>query len=783
MRGGEFFRPDRGLMRLGRLKLAVLVLAVAAALLAPTFPRTSGTLNLAGIAAPATVTRDGRGVPRIRAADWDGAFFALGFVHAQDRFFQMELMRRAGAGRLAEMLGPPALDTDRHMRRLGLYKLAEAQAAAASPELKKRLDAYAAGVNAWIGDTSWPRTVEFLALRHTPEPWRPADSLVWGKLMALRLAGNWRTERLRLDMLGKLTPEQVAFLWPPYPGDAPSAFPGMPGGSGLAAFPDMDWDPRAAGAPGTASNAWALAGPHTSTGKPFLANDPHLEFQAPILWYLARLETPKGVLAGATVPGVPFLLIGHNGRVAWGFTTTGADTEDLIIETPAGPGAYRTDAADGAAAFTVREEVIRVRDGAPETLKVLETPDGPVITEDGGGRPVTLSAPYLEPGDRTPEALLALNAAATKTDVAAALRLFHAPVQNILYATTAGDIGMITAGRLPRRVRGGGQVPLVRIQGPVGHDGYLDPSVLPRYANPPGGVLLNANNKVTPPGFPFAIAADWPPPYRARRLADLLAGDMPDPAAPQMDIHSAGAEELTAFAFAQLDDATRRRSLVRTLERWDGAMDRRQRAPLAFMFFALNLKRAIFADDLGDLIDRWHGLRIQAVVRALTAGQAWCDDRGTADKAETCADAVIRALDQTARDLMGLDRERGRTALWGDVHVARFEHPVFRHLPLLRDLTAVAAATDGGNDTLNRGAMWLGRLDAPFAHRHGAGLRAVMDLGDLEASRFVIATGQSGNPLSPRYRDLIGLWRDGGGLTLDAIPAGSGDVLKILPKH
>ncbi|HBT42511.1 MAG TPA: penicillin acylase family protein, partial [Rhodospirillaceae bacterium] len=192
--------------------------------------------------------------PRIRADNGDSAFFALGFVHAQDRFFQMELMRRAGAGRLAEMLGAPALDMDRYMRRLGIYRLAEAQAKAASPELKSRLKAYADGVNAWIDETAWPRTVEFLALRHTPEPWRPADSLVWGKLMALRLAGNWRTERLRLDMLARLSPEQVDFLWPPYPGDAPTAFPGVPGGgSGLAAFPALDWDPRSAGAPGTAS--------------------------------------------------------------------------------------------------------------------------------------------------------------------------------------------------------------------------------------------------------------------------------------------------------------------------------------------------------------------------------------------------------------------------------------------------------------------------------------------------------------------------------------------------
>jgi penicillin amidase len=796
MRRVEKF-PENGCgMRRPRLKLALLAalaaaVAVPAALLATTLPKTEGTLSLAGPSQGVTIVRDGHGVPTIRAETWDDAFFALGFAHAQDRFFQMEMMRRAGAGRLSETLGPGTLDMDRYMRKLGLYKLAEAQAASAPPKMTARLKAYAAGVNAWIGETSWPRTVEFLALRHTPEPWRPADSLVWGKLMAVRLAGNWRTERLRLEMLKTLTPEQIAFLWPPYPGDAPTAYPALPQPQGLAAapvrWPGMGWDPRSAGAPGTASNAWVLSGERTATGAPVLANDPHLEFRAPILWYLARLETPAaaengGVLAGATVPGVPFMVIGHNGAAAWGFTTTGADTEDLIVETTAGrPAAYRTDGARGTAEFRVRGEVIKVRDAEDEILKVLETPEGPVIT-DAGGRPVTLSAPYLDVDDRTPEALMALNEAKTAAEVADALRLFHAPVQNVVYATRSGDIGMIVAGRVPKRLRGDGSLPLVRTQGPVGTAGYVAPSLMPRYANPPGGVLLNANNKVTPAGFPFGIAADWPPPFRAIRLAELLTGSRPDPVAPQTDIQSAAAPGLIALAFGQLTVAQRRRSLVETLARWDGAMDRRARAPLAYMYWALNLKRALFADELKDAFARWHGLRVLAQQRVFTEDRAWCDDVSTPDRVETCADAVVRALDRTTEDLAGLDRELGRTAQWGDVHVARFEHPVFSHIPLLADWAAVETATDGGNDTLNRGAMWLGRSQAPFQHRHGAGLRVVIDMADPEASRFVIATGQSGNPLSPHYRDLIGIWRDGGALRMKKTQNGPGDVLKIVPK-
>lgn len=789
MRRGEFFPQDGCAMRRSRLKLIlpaalVTVLAVPLVLHFSTLPKTEGTLTLAGIARPATVIRDDHGVPTIRAGNWNDAFFALGFAHAQDRFFQMELMRRAGAGRLSEMLGPGTLGTDRYMRKLGLYKLAEAQAATAPPVLKTRLKAYADGVNAWIDQTTWPRTVEFLALRHTPEPWRPADSLVWGKLMAVRLANNWRTERLRLDMLAKLSPDQVDFLWPPYPGDAPTAFPAVPGAAGLAAFPDMNWDSRTQGAPGTASNVWALAGTRTATGAPVLANDPHLEFRAPILWYLARLEGPDGVLAGATVPGVPFMVIGHNGHAAWGFTTTGADTEDLIVETTVdgSPLTYRTDGDGGTAEFRRREEIIQVRGADPETLQVLETPDGPVITDAGEGRPVTLTAPYLDIDDRTPEAMMALNQARSAEDIAAALRLFHAPVQNVMYATRTGDIGMITTGRIPERRRGDGRVPLARVQGPVGHAGYVLPSLMPRYANPPGGVLLNANNKITPPGFPFDIAADWPPPFRARRLAEMLAGDKPDAVAPQGDIVSVTARDLIPLALGQLDHAAAQGPDALALVRWNGKMDRHQRQPLIFMTWALGLKRAIFADELGDaLFDRWHGLRARAIARALTEDRRWCDDVGTSDRVETCADAAVRAFEESARALREMDRNLGRTAVWGDVHVARFEHPVFTHLPLLAGWTSIEIATDGGNDTLNRGAMWLGRKVAPFQHRHGAGLRAVFDLGDPDASRFMIATGQSGNPLSSRYRDLIEIWRDGGYLTMGP-QTDLGAVLKILPK-
>ena len=753
--------------------LAALVLflaaavALGAAVLGATLPKTAGEFTLPGLERPIVVARDRHGVPAIRGETADDAAFGLGLAHAQDRFFQMELMRRAGAGRLSEMLGVATLSTDRFMRRLGLYRLAEAEAETAPPELTARLAAYAAGVNAWIRQAGWPWTPEFLLLGHAPEPWRPADSLVWGKLMAVQLGNNWRTERLRLDLLQRLSPEQVDFLWPPYPGDAPTVFPDrIPGRSGLAGMPgmpqiDWDWDPRSHGAPGTASNAWATR--EAGRGAT-VANDPHLEFRAPVLWYLARLEWPGGLLAGATVPGVPFLVVGHNGHVGWGFTTTGADTEDLIVESASG--------------LQEREERVPIKGGEPEILTVQETPEGPVI-DHAGGLPLTLSAPYLEPGDTTAQALLALNGARSAAEVEAALRLFRAPVQNVFYATGAGDYGFRTAGAVPVRKRGDGRVPLVRAQGPVGRAGFIPFEAMPALRNPPGGAVMNANNKVVGPDYPHLITHDWEAPFRARRLSALLAEGAGDPAI-LMDIVSEGALALLPAALAQLPEAERP-ALAKALAAWDGAMDRGRREPLAYVLFALELKRAIFADELGDAYTRWHGLRVRAVLRALTEGPHWCDDGATADRRETCADAVRNALAATEIRLKEIDARLGRAALWGDAHKARFEHPLFSKVPLLDRLTTLEIATDGGNDTLNRGAMWLGMADRPLAHRHGAGLRAILPLAAPDAAAFIIATGQSGNPLSPHYGDQLETWRDGGTLTLGPA-AKDARILKLLPK-
>src|SRR5438874_4864570 len=350
---------------LGVVLLLLLVLGGGFYLyLRSSLPQVEGRIAVHGLKAEVTIARDADGVPLITAADDEDAAFGLGFAHAQDRLFQMELMRRSGAGRLAELFGAQAVDTDRQMRILGIYRLAEAEVPRLSEPVRRGLEAYTAGVNALLTSRSGALPPEFLLLRSNPEPWRPADSLVWGKLMDLLLAGNYRGELARARLARTLSAEELAFLYPEYPDDAPTTLAAL-----AAIYRRLPLDrlysalPPAVG-PIYASNNWVVDGAHSTSGKPLVANDPHLPFGAPGFWYLARLKTPEREIAGGTVPGTPFVVIGHNDQIAWGFTTTGSDVEDLFIEKldPADPGRYLV--PGGSAAFGSREETIAVH-GAP----------------------------------------------------------------------------------------------------------------------------------------------------------------------------------------------------------------------------------------------------------------------------------------------------------------------------------------------------------------------------------------------------------------------------------
>lgn len=778
--------------------LAFLTVAALAGWLLGTLPKTSGEIAVLGLGGPAEISRDAQGVPHIRAGSSEDAAFALGYAHAQDRLWQMEITRRVGAGRLAEVVGEPGLPSDRFMRLLGLYRLAERQAKTLSPQVAQALQAYAAGVNAWISGHRGFLPPEYALLRLDPEPWQPADSLVWIKLMAARLSGNWRDELLRARLSRVLTEDQLKALWPAYPDSGPFSLAAS-GPGVLPSAADLDRlagaDPQPPGVPKGASNAWVLGGERTDTGKPILANDPHLGFQAPVIWYLARLEAPGLEFTGATAPGMPFPIIGHNGRIAWGMTSIGTDMEDLFIErlVPGDSSRYQT--PDGSLPFVVREERIGVRDNPDTTLTVRSTRHGPVISDLIGPSetPETVlafSAVYLdEAADRgTPEALYGISRAGDWESFVEASRLIGAPQQNVFYADVAGNIGFIAPGRVPLRKSGRGRMPAVGWTGEADWAGFVPFDALPRAFNPSAAAIVNANNPPVGGDYPYFLTDDWAAPHRARRILELLAAQpkqtVQSTAGIQLDSVSLLAADLLPLMMRQMDPASERdRRALDLLRAWDGTMSRRRPEPLLFTAWLRELSRALYADELGPFSEDYRGLRAEFVARALgEPGGPWCDDVATAEK-ESCPALAGRAL---ATALDGLAADLGPeidTWRWGDVHRSTFRHPVLSRLPLLDRFVDLTIPADGGDDTINRGSSAIGRNIQPYAHIHGAGLRVVFDLADLERSRFMIATGQSGNPVSAHYSDLLGPWRDGASFTIEMEPAKEQqrEILRLVP--
>jgi penicillin amidase len=733
-------------------------------------PQVDGEIDVAGLGAPVAIVRDRFAIPHIEARTPLDASFALGFVHAQDRLWQMEFQRRLGAGRLAEILGAQALPGDRFMRTLGLYRLAEASLAHLEPQSVAWLEAYAAGVNAFLHSRTGPLPPEFLILRHQRlEPWRPADSLVWLRVMALDLATNFRDELTRARLARRLSAEQIADVWPTYPESAPVTLVEL-----ARALP---WDELAAalppGAPGgIGSNAWVIGPARSTTGAALLANDPHLGLQAPGVWYLAHLRAAGLELVGATLPGVPAVVLGHNGAIAWGVTNTGADTQDLFVERvdPEDPARYLT--PDGPAPFERREELIAVQGAAPVALTVRATRHGPVISDllpdaaamFGADRAVALAWSALAEDDLTLETLLNVGRAQNWQEFVAALREVGAPMQNVHYADTSGHIGFIAPGRVPIRANGDGRWPVPGWTGEYDWQGWIPFDALPRMLDPADGVLFNANNRLVPPDYPYLLTADWEAPHRARRLARLLERDAFGPAdfaAMQADVLSLLAQDLLPIMLAAAPSGPAAADALARLEAWDGAMRADAAEPLIFAAWYRELSRLIYADELGDMFDRFWHVRPQFMERILTERQVWCDDIRT-ERAETCADLAAAALDAALLDLTRRFGDDPTAWRWGAAHTARMRHPVLGDQPFLSSLFDIEIATGGDSVTVNVGHFDPRNEQRPFASTHAATFRAIYDLADLDRSRFVTATGQSGNPLSRHWRDLTQLWADGG---------------------
>jgi penicillin G amidase len=775
------------------LALIIVALFAGYAWLFSSLPKTSGRIMVAGISQPVEIIRDARGIPYIQAGSEADAFYALGFVHAQDRLFQMDFTRLIAQGRLSEVIGPKTLDSDRFIRMLDLVGQAEATLQSLEPEYRRMLDAYAAGVNAFLAEHSGAWPPEYVLLQRTPEPWQPRDSLLWAKLMTLQLSGNWRGELLRARLAKQWSPAMLEQLWPSWPTDRATTL----ALADLYRTLDLEGLAKALPAPlgpSQASNEWVLAGARTSSGKPLLTNDPHLGLNAPGQWYLARIEAPGLKLVGATAPGAPAVVLGHNGQIAWGFTTTNADTWDLFIERldPDDPSRYLT--PDGSQPFTTRTETIKVK-GQPDSIVTFRaTRHGPVLSDVSTAahamtepkQVIAIATPSLQVTDRTPAALFNMNRAKDWTSFVAALRDWQGPMQNIVYADRDGHIGFYSPALLPRRPNGDGWLPQPGWTGEHDWNGFVPFEKLPHALDPPAGRFLNANNRVVPDDYPVFITRDWDSPYRAWRIADLIDArqthDRESMAEILRDDVSLFAREVLPRLRALTPSGNEERRALAMLQGWNGRMDRLRPEPLIFNAWMRELTRSLLAEAVGDQAKDLLGEYPAMIDAALDGTSPFC---AAPTARRSCAEHVSAALSRALGNLAkayGSDMTRWR---WGEAHYAPFRHQVFSRIPIIRDLVGFRVPTDGDFFTVNRGAGRAGDPDNPFEHVHGAGLRAIYDLADLDESQFMITPGQSGNPLSQHWGDLAQDWANGRHFSLAADRArlqSSGAVLILAPR-
>ena len=769
-----------------RLVFALIVVATLAGayLFYRAMPTYSGAEKLPGLSAEARVWRDAYGVPHIFAASMDDAARVLGYLHASERLFQMEIQRRVGQGRMAEIQGADLLGVDKFIRTLGFYREAQASFSSLSPWAQKRLMAYADGVNAFLESHKDALPPEFLLAGDRPEPWTPADSLVWGKLLSLQLSNNYKLEALRAHLSQKLGAEQTGWLFPAMQPNAPiTTRPVIDANHALdESVPERIGD--LVGIRRGASNEWVVAGSRTVTGKPILANDPHLELGAPILWYLARIVTPEASVRGATVPGGPIVLLGQNDNIAWGFTTADTDVQDLFIETvdPSDPSKYLT--PDGPKAFDKREETIHVKDGADVKLTVRTTRHGPVLSDVSAdlasiaepGKAVALAFTGLGDRDTTAEAMMRLDAARNWGEFLDALKLYQTPTQNIVYADVSGDIGFFSPGLVPVRKSGDGLTPADGASGAFDWIGMIPFEQLPQLHNPEIGFAFNANNANVPIDAEPMFGRDWEEDFRARRIQEFFdtidRHSLETSAAMQADHLSLAAKDFQPF-IARIKPADERaRQAQALLMGWNGVMDKDRAEPLIFAAFLRSLHRNLLEEKTGMKLEAMGPFAATALIALMRDHPSWCDAGGKPDP--DCSGALGRALADGLALLVkrnGADMSQWR---WGAEHQALLQHKVYSHVPLLDRISDLSIASSGGFYTLDRGGGFETDPDKPFARTHGPGFRGLYDLSDPEKSRFMITTGQSGHIFSRHYGDFVPLWNVGKSITL----TGSEEELK-----
>jgi penicillin amidase len=789
-------------------------LALAYYLASQSLPDYDGAWTVEGLSGPVEIVRDTHAVPHVLAAEDRDAFFGLGFVHAQDRLWQMMLLRRTAQGRLSELFGAETLPIDELMRALDLNGLARTAAERLAPETRTALEAYSAGVNAWL------RIVQEEALgRGAPEyflfeariaPWVPADSVAIQSLLALQLTDKAALETLRARLSLRLPEERLRDILPDAAGapvlglpEYTALFPGARFAAATPEEPRHPLDPVLPPGYAGASNAFAAEAGRAAGGAPLLAADPHLMLTAPSVWMLARLDLADGSVIGGTMPGLPLVLVGHNGSVAWGVTSSYLDDQDLYIErlNPENPGEYLT--PSGFRPFVTRETVIAVKDAPGETRTLRWTRHGPVIpgnhfgvaTVTPEGHVASLAWTGLAEDNTSLDAGLRLMRARSVEEAREAVRAHVAPSLNLVVAD-ADTVAQQLTGAMPARQLGHtsrGRLPSPGWLAANDWQGSLPFEDNPAVIDPPGGIVVNTNNPVTAEPFPRHVSFDWGDSYRILRAERLLNGrqyhTLQSFIDTQTDTVSETARVLLPLIARDLwysgqpaseDPAERRRQVaLERLANWNGEMSEHQPEPLIYAAWIRALQRRLAIDRLGafvDLVAKPNPVFIERVFRDVDGAGEWCDVVQTT-RVETCTEKARLALDEALVELTEDYGPRIESWRWGAAHQALHLHRTLGGVPGLRTLVNIRQETPGGDDTLLRGEMPATGPE-PYLNVHAAGLRVVFDFADPDASVFIIGTGQSGHPLSRHYDDLAGRWRRGEyiPMSLDVTLARAGSV-------
>ncbi|MES0861084.1 penicillin acylase family protein [Ruegeria sp. SCPT10] len=807
----------------GLILLVLAAIGLIYYLASQSLPDYDQTLEVQGLSAPVEIIRDTANVPHILGETDPDVFFGLGFAHAQDRLWQMTVMRRTAQGRLSEIFGARTVPIDKLLRRLDLYGLAHRSLDAQDDYTKAALRAYAAGVNArlsQINEDALGRGAPEMFLFNAPvSPWQPGDSIAVIKLMGLQLSGHLQDEVLRARTSLMLNdPARLADILPDVPGAGIAAlpeyadlFPGLPQYAAGTEMPDTPLSPFPKRGLAGASNAWAAAPARSASGGTLLANDPHLGFTAPGIWYLAHLGLENGGVIGATIPGIPAVMSGRSDQLGWGLTSSYLDDQDLHIEqlNPDNPEEYLT--PDGYKEFRTRPSIIEIKDEAPITLTLRWTENGPVLpgshydleTVTPPGHVVSLSWTALSPNDTSMTASMGLMNANSVSEAIETAELFISPSQNLSLVDT-DTIGMKLIGAMPQRDlrnQSKGRIPTPGWIEANRWQGRLPYANNPEFVSPIGGLLGNTNNKIIDRPFPNHVSYEWGDTQRVHRWERLMQSrevhTRDSFIEAQLDTVSFTARSLLPLIGADLwftgesapegTPERQRQIALSLLADWNGEMNEHLPEPLIYAAWLRALQIRLVADELGPLASEYKHVQplfIERVYRDIDGASVWCDVRQSAP-VETCTDMARLALDDA---LIWIAENYGRaleTLRWGDAHQATHDHPVLGEVPVLRYFVNIRQSTSGGDNTLLRGRT-SGEGPDPFQNVHGAGYRGVYDFADPDSSVFITSTGQSGHFLSRYYDDQAQLWRRGEyipmSLDIDLARAAAVGVTNLIPQ-